>query len=942
MNMKKLINFFLVISLVGGILVTNSSSKVLANPQCGVNDFTLADINNDKSLTVIGCYPNFEAANNALKANSAQYANLIVTHQASRSPSKIIAASRAVAYSYTPRWGSGTTNQSTSDIWRNANRTGESTYISSYYDMAYYETTSYDPSDGSGTIKVQTSGFIGHTRLIQSDIVPYIYIENGWSIQLGGQTYNEYYNKQQNQAQPFSVVPNISEFRVVYNKTYQVREIGHYVYRSNTGKFSSYTYGMAPDWLKEGTYYSWDMMTFYYDKTMKNPVLNENNQVGKYYNYYQYLPWRTSSVYDGKALDDYLELAVGYKSKSASVMYREGAAFFEAQNIYGVNGLLTYALAIHESGHGTSSIAKGKNNLFGWGAHDANPSDAYLFASISQSVSEHMGRNLRGYLSSENWRYFGQVLGNNNNGFNTKYASDPFWGSKTAGHAYKIDRYNGFKDYGQYQLIVVNKGSVISIKKEASVGSPTLTNLRTVLDDQVMIMTNIKKEGSNTFVEVMSPMPVVGGNPIAYVNSANQVIPYDWNNSVGYLVNEPYTIIYNNQDNFHKPNVYNMQLLQKPSIAKSSQLEFSNGKLVIDGYHYQEGISIISENQLNHQFVLIKDAQTKVSLNLSTKNNETAKQLSTDKRFNSALMGLQGSLDLKDLALGLYQVHIESKANIGMTPISYSAPLVHMNVSQSMDLNNKTFSLISNASGHVYLNVTDQTQKEVTDQSVIVLNQLQKEVQLMLDGSGYTYESSDSKLVSVSTSGVVKALASGVAKIIIKKDGDVKAEVFVVVYVKGDSFDLNKTDIEITKHDQVEVLTSSFIPESTSNKELAFVSLNNYMVNVNHEGVITPKNNGKTKILVISKADPALIKEVNVRVEFDKPITDPGTSGLLGDVNGDGKLSITDLVILHLCLSGLDDINQYKFSNADMDKNGKLTITDLVMLHLTLSGINYD
>ncbi|NLA78989.1 MAG: hypothetical protein GX845_05585 [Erysipelothrix sp.] len=916
--------------------------KVSANTKCQADDYVLANINDDQSQTVLGCFGTFVEANNALKNNSFNHANLIVTHRASRSPLKIIAASRAVAYSYTQRWGSGTSNLSTMDIWRNSNRTGDTTYIPAHYDMAYYETTSYDPSDGSGTIKIQTSGFIGYTRLIQVDLVPYIYIEKDWPIQLGGQTYNEYYNKSKNESQPHQIVPNVSEFRVQTNTTYHVRELRHYIFRSHNGKFSSYTYGMAPDWLKNGTYYSWDMITYYYDKQMTNPVLDENNEVGRYFNYYQYLPWRTSSSYDGQALDAYLEQAAGYKSKSASVMYREGNAFFNAQNTYGVNGLLTYALAIHESGHGTSSIAKNKNNLFGWGAHDANPSDAYLFESVSQSVSEHMGRNLRGYLSTENWRYFGQVLGNKDNGFNTKYASDPYWGSKAAGHAYKIDRFHGFKDYGQYQLVVVNRNSPISIKKTATTDTAELTKLRTTLNDQVMIMSNIKKEGNNTFIEVMSPMPVENTQVIAYKTTSNQLVPYNWHNSVGYLMNESVKIIYENKNFMHQPNVANMQIVAKPSITKAEKLEFENGKIEIEGYHYQDGISVLAVNQLMHGIHLVKDKDTKLTFNLSTVSNNNAQALTQDLRYKTNFMGFKGSMDLKDVDIGLYALHIESVANVGLYPIKYESPLRKDGLNLNFKLNNKTFTLLSNDDHHVYLNVSASQQETITPKPFVVLNQLTKTHQLEVSGEAYSFASSDETIISVTNTGLVTALQSGSADIVIKKDEEEQARVKFVVYVKADTFEINKANVNINAHDQVEIITTQFIPATSTSKDVSFVSLNNYVVSINDEGLMTPRNNGKTQILVLSKANPALYKVVEIRVDFDKPVTDPPdpeTNGLLGDVNEDGDLNVLDMIKISRYIVGLENFSERQKRLADVNGDSEINVLDMIKLSRKIVGL---
>jgi hypothetical protein len=62
---------------------------------------------------------------------------------------------------------------------------------------------------------------------------------------------------------------------------------------------------------------------------------------------------------------------------------------------------------------------------------------------------------------------------------------------------------------------------------------------------------------------------------------------------------------------------------------------------------------------------------------------------------------------------------------------------------------------------------------------------------------------------------------------------------------------------------------------------------------------------------------------------------------LKGDVNGDGKVTVTDLVMLHMTLSGIETFTEFVNRNADMNSDGKISITDMVMLHLLISGIEY-
>ncbi len=224
------------------------------------------------------------------------------------------------------------------------------------------------------------------------------------------------------------------------------------------GKRSSFIVGEKLSFLTTGVkYYSTDGI-YFYDSVSKMLAGNTNSAVNKgtpYYNYYQYLPIRSASKLTASDFIKFLN-SKGYTS-SNSVMATSSAAnaFIKAQGSYGINAAIEFSMGILESGYGTSSLAKNKNNLFGWGAVDNNPTNgAFKFSSVAAGIDYHANNGMSaGYLDTKyDYRYFGANLGNKNNGLNVKYASDPYWGMKIAGIYYKVDQYSGFKDKDFYQI----------------------------------------------------------------------------------------------------------------------------------------------------------------------------------------------------------------------------------------------------------------------------------------------------------------------------------------------------------------------------------------------------------------------------------------------------------------------------------------------------------
>ena len=75
------------------------------------------------------------------------------------------------------------------------------------------------------------------------------------------------------------------------------------------------------------------------------------------------------NVKSGLSLDDYKRILADEPRDVNKVIYSNAEAFYNAEQKYNVNGLLLVAMAIHESGWGTSAISLDKRNLFGYGAY---------------------------------------------------------------------------------------------------------------------------------------------------------------------------------------------------------------------------------------------------------------------------------------------------------------------------------------------------------------------------------------------------------------------------------------------------------------------------------------------------------------------------------------------------------------------------------------------
>lgn len=243
----------------------------------------------------------------------------------------------------------------------------------------------------------------------------------------------------------------------------------HYIYNYGLGRYEiAGIIGVAPAAFIEGQkYYSWDGFTF---TDANGKFVTEAHQ------YFNKLNLRSKSNYTAEELDLYLKEKFPHYNKTVagklwttSPLVGIGQALKELEAQYDLNALYLMAHAIHESGWGTSKIAQDKKNLFGYGAVDSDPyKGAYTYDTFKDSIEDAAKRVTANYQTVNGSFYNGSFLGNKGQGMNVRYASDPYWGEKIAGHMYRADIHLGKKDIFKETLYMTNAGSPVNFRRDAS------------------------------------------------------------------------------------------------------------------------------------------------------------------------------------------------------------------------------------------------------------------------------------------------------------------------------------------------------------------------------------------------------------------------------------------------------------------------------------------
>lgn len=309
---------------------------------------------------------------------------------------------------------------------------------------------------------------------------------------------------------------NISKGRSYYKNING--ELYHYLVDPSTGNVTaSYYSGKAHSSMKaNATYYSWDGIYF-----------SGNNQQMTHYNYYQFLPIISKTQYNAEEIDQYIMYALKEREKlggrytgasTTSKLVGLGATFKAMEAQYGINAMMILSLALHESDFGMSTHAQTYNNLFGLYVYDTNPLNKE-FESIEANILEYVEAFLWAkYIPQSAPFANGAVFGTKRLGMNVKYASDPHWGAKAAGHYYRADKHLGFKDAKKpYTIGVINKkGPQVRAVATKYNNTPLYTYTR---QHAPIIITSSHLAG---WYEIITEQP---GLPAGYIEKANvQVI----------------------------------------------------------------------------------------------------------------------------------------------------------------------------------------------------------------------------------------------------------------------------------------------------------------------------------------------------------------------------------------------------------------------------------
>ena len=354
-------------------------------------------------------------SNGQLKPTTATYntyEDALAAYNASSTVRAIVKNNKVLKIKDGRAFGSENPKQVTT-LYRDSTLRTEVTYIQKGREMKYI-------GSGPDHVIVELAGATFYAKTSEVDLVP-TELVTGYDFYEVGQDGLLYHN--------------------TYNQLAKVRGV--------------YYIGQAPSAMQVGKKYtSFDGVHFDEIGT-KNTITH--------YPYFQFQSVRQPTSYSSAELDRYINDILRDRENTGIARYKDATSLSKLiglgtylktiEETHRVNAMFILATAIHESDYGMSGHAQTKNNIFGIQVFDSTPELGAIYMGPENSIDAFITRYINlNYANPLGAHANGAAPGNKAVGFNVKYASDPNWGAKVAGHMWRIDSYLGQRDYKQASL----------------------------------------------------------------------------------------------------------------------------------------------------------------------------------------------------------------------------------------------------------------------------------------------------------------------------------------------------------------------------------------------------------------------------------------------------------------------------------------------------------
>lgn len=199
------------------------------------------------------------------------------------------------------------------------------------------------------------------------------------------------------------------------------------------------------------------------------------------------------------------------------------------------------------------------------------------------------------------------------------------------------------------------------------------------------------------------------------------------------------------------------------------------------------------------------------------------------------------------------------------------------------------------------------------------------------DNANYTYEISDESVIALSNTGI-KGIKAGTAKITFTtEDGNYSATCTITVKdLEEDKINISSNDYDIGEDNIIKPVEPNTTVKDFKDK-----------LETDSDVLIVIKDKDGKELtdtdLVGTGSTIEITKEIEKKVEGqDEPVKvtvkETFTIKVTGDINGDGKISSTDLSVIKQVIMGDETLDGIFKDAADLNDDGEISITDISLI----------
>ena len=146
--------------------------------------------------------------------------------------------------------------------------------------------------------------------------------------------------------------------------------------------------------------------------------------------------------------------------------------------------------------------------------------------------------------------------------------------------------------------------------------------------------------------------------------------------------------------------------------------------------------------------------------------------------------------------------------------------------------------------------------------------------------------------------------------------------------IEVSNIELNSSSLSLAVG-ETDTISFTVTPQNASNKSVTWYSENPEIAQVDEYGNVTGVSAGITSIACVSLNG-------NIKSVCDVSVNN---KNILGDVNGDGKITIIDVTLVQRCVVGITSFDYETFKIADVNKDGKISILDVTLILKVVVGL---